>query len=120
MGLFDFFRKQKEIDLFAGATRDMAKGLMHAQLEAIKQSKKTERLTMERGPADEKGGINIEVNYQGSDITAPYYAYYIVKSLAKVIDISFEDMISHMKVYEELMPEIAEEESELTKEEDKD
>ena len=120
MGLFDFFRKQKEIDLFAGATRDMAKGLMHAQLEAIKQSKKTERLTMERGPADEEGGINIEVNYQGSDITAPYYAYYIVKSLAKVIDISFEDMISHMKVYEELMPEIAEEESELTKGENED
>ena len=120
MGLFDFFRKQKGIDLFAGAARDLAKELMHAQLEAIKQSKKTERLTMERGPADEKGGINIEVNYHGSDITAPYYAYYIVKSLAQVIGISFEDMISHMKVYEELMPEIAKEENELTKEEDKD
>ena len=120
MGLFDFFRKQKRIEILSGAARDLAKELMHAQLEAIKQSKKTERLTMERGPADEKGGINIEVNYQGSDITAPYYAYYIVKSMAKVIGISFEDMINHLKVYEELMPEIAEEESELTKEEDKD
>ena len=120
MGLFDFFRKQKGIDLFAGAARDLAKTMILAQLEAIKQSKKTERLTMERGQADKDGGININVNYQGADVTAPYYAYYIVKSLAKVIGISFEDMISHMKVYEELMPEIAEEESELTKEEDKD
>lgn len=120
MGLFDFFGKQKEIKTVKDVTRDMAKTMILAQLEAIKQSKKTERLTMERGPADEKGGINIEVHYQGSDITAPNYAYYIVKSLAQVIGISFEDMISHMKVYEELMPEIAEEESELTKEEDKD
>ena len=120
MGLFDFFRRQEEIKTFKDVARDMTKELIHAQLEAIKQSKKTERLTMERGPADKDGGINIEVNYQGSDITAPYYAYYIVKSLAKVIGISFADMINHLKVYEELMPEIAEEESELTKGENED
>lgn len=120
MGLFDFFGRQKEIKTVKDVTRDMEKTMILAQLEAIKQSKKTERLTMERGQADKDGGININVHYQGADVTAPYYAYYIVKSLAQVIGISFEDMISHMKVYEELMPEIAEEESELTKEEDKD
>ena len=120
MGLFDFFRRQEEIKTVKDVTRDMAKGLIHAQLEAIKQSKKTERLTMERGPADEDGGINIEVHYQGAAITAPYYAYYIVKSLAQVIGISFADMINSMKVYDDLLPEVSEAECELTKEEDKD
>lgn len=120
MGLFDFFGRQKEIKTVKDVTRDMAKTMILAQLEAIKQSKKTERLTMERGQADKDGGININVHYQGADVTAPYYAYYIVKSMAQVIGISFADMVNAMKVYDELLPEVSESECELTKEEDKD
>lgn len=111
MGLFDFYKKDEKQSGITKVVRDMAKEMLGAQLRAIQKSDVTESLTMKRTPQKEDGAICVDVNYEGSANTAPFYAYYITKSLANVAGVSFEDMLSHMSVYDELMPELSKEEN---------
>lgn len=109
MGLFDFYKKDEKQSEITKVIRDMAKEMLGAQLHAIQKSDVTESLTMKREPQKEDGAISVAVKYNGSAITAPFYAYYITKSLASIAGVSFDDMIGHMQVYDELMPEMSKE-----------
>ena len=107
--LFDFYKKDEKQSGITKVVRDIAKEMLGAQLRAIQKSDVTESLTMKRAPQKEEGAICVEVKYSGSAITAPFYAYYITKSLANVAGVSFDEMLDHMQVYDELMPELSKE-----------
>ena len=118
MGIFDRFKEKVGVNSDVDVARDLAKKVIHVQLDAIQRSEKTESLTMKREPSGEKGCLTIDVNYKGAPKNAPLYAYYIVNSLAKVAGIPFKAMIDHMEVYNELIPEVSKREEETKINED--
>lgn len=118
MGIFDKFKEKVGVKSDVDVTKELAKKVIHAQLKAIQKSKETESLTMKREPSGENDCLTINVNYKGALKNAPLYAYYIVKSLANVAGISFQTMIDHMEVYNELIPEVSDREKETKINED--
>lgn len=107
MNIFDSLKKsfEKEENI-EKTSRDLAKSAVVSLLNGIRKSQKEESLQLIRRPSDGSEGINIELQYHGAGITAPIYAYFAVKRLADIADISFETMISLMETFDELMPEV--------------
>ncbi len=98
---------------------NVAKGMISSQLKHIAESEKTESVTMTRKP-QEGEGIAIRCEYVGETVNIPFYAYYIIKTLAESLGISFKYMISLIEAYDDLMPDVSKERSEKQQKEAED
>lgn len=96
-----------------------AKGMVKSQLKHIAESDKTESVTMTRKPSEGEG-IAIRCEYVGETVNIPFYAYYIVKTMAGSLGISFKRMISLIEAYDDLMPDVSKERSEKQQKEVED
>ena len=101
------------------AVVNVAKGMIVSQLKHIKESDKTESVTLTRKP-QEGEEIAIRCEYFGETVNIPFYAYYIVKTMAGSLGISFKRMISLIEAYDDLMPVVSKERSEKLQKEAED
>ena len=95
-----------------------AKGMIKSQLKHIAESDKTESV-MTRKPSEGEG-IAIRCEYIGEKVNIPFYAYYIIKTLAESLGVSFKYMISLIEAYDDLMPDVSKERSERQQKEAED
>ena len=96
-----------------------AKGMIKSQLKHIIESDKTESVTMTRKPSEGEE-IAIRCEYIGEKVNIPFYAYYIIKTLAESLGVSFKYMISLIEAYDDLMPDVSKERSEKQQKEAED
>ena len=90
---------------------NVAKGMISSQLKHIAESEKTESVTMTRKPSEGEG-IAIRCEYVGETVNIPFYDYYIIKTLAESLGVSFKYMIGLIEEYDDLMPDVSKERSE--------
>lgn len=110
-----FIKKNKKDSV----VEDVAKGMISSQLKHIEESEKTESVTMTRKPSEGEG-IAIRCEYVGETINIPFYAYYIIKTLAKSLGVSFKYMIGLIEAYDDLMQDVSKERSEKVQKEAED
>ncbi len=96
-----------------------AKGMIKSQLKHIIESEKTESVTLTRQPSEGEK-IAIRCKYIGEKVNIPFYAYYIIKTLAESLGVSFKYMISLIEAYDDLMPDVSKERSEKLQKEAED
>lgn len=101
------------------AVVNVAKGMISSQLKHIAESDKTESVTMTRQPSEGQG-IAIRCEYIGEKVNIPFYAYYIIKTLAESLGVSIKHMISLIEAYDNLMPHVSKERSEKQQKEAED
>ena len=110
-----FIKKNKK----DSAVEGVAKRMISSQLKHIAESEKTESVTMTRKPSEGEE-IAIRCEYVGETVNIPFYAYYIVKTMAGSLGISFKRMISLIEAYDDLMPDVSKERSEKQQKEAED
>jgi hypothetical protein len=110
-----FIKKKKKDSTVEG----VAKRMISSQLKHIAESDKTESVTMTRQPSEGEG-IAIRCEYVGETVNIPFYAYYIVKTMAESLGVSFKHMISLIEAYDDLMPDVSKERSEKQQKEAED
>ena len=98
---------------------NVAKGMIASQLKHIAESEKTESVTMTRKPSEGEE-IAIRCEYIGEKVNIPFYAYYIIKTLAESLGVSFKHMISLIEAYDDMMPDVSKERSEKQQKEVED
>lgn len=98
---------------------NVAKGMIKSQLKHIKESDKTESVKMTRKPSEGEE-IAIRCEYFGETVNIPFYAYYIIKTMAESLGVSFKHMISLIEAYDDLMPDVSKERSEKLQKEAED
>ena len=97
----------------------VAKGMIASQLKHITESDKTESVTLTRKPSEGEG-IAIRCEYIGETVNIPFYAYYVIKTMAESLGVSFKHMISLIEAYDDLMPDVSKERSERQQKEAED
>lgn len=110
-----FIKKNKK----NSAVEGIAKGMISSQLKHIAESDKTESVTMTRKPKEGEG-IAIRCEYIGETVNIPFYAYYIIRTMAESLGVSFKHMISLIEAYDDLMPDVSKERSERVQKEAED
>ena len=110
-----FIKKNKK----DSAVEGVAKRMIASQLKHIAENDKTESVTMTRKPSEGEG-IEIRCKYVGETVNIPFYAYYIIKTLAQSLGVSFKYMISLIEAYDDLMPDVSKERSEKQQKEAED
>jgi hypothetical protein len=101
------------------AVVNVAKGMIASQLKHIAESEKTESVTMTRKPSEGEE-IATRCEYVGETVNIAFYAYYIVKTMAGSLGISFKRMISLIEAYDDMMPDVSKERSEKLQKEAED
>ena len=110
-----FIKKNKK----DSAVEGVAKRMISSQLKHIAESEKTESVTMTRKPSEGEG-IAIRCEYIGEKVNIPFYAYYIIKTLAESLGVSFKYIISLIEAYDDMMPDVSKERSEKLQKEAED
>ena len=110
-----FIKKNKK----DSAVEGVAKRRISSQLKHIAESEKTESVTMTRKPSEGEG-IAIRCEYIGEKVNIPFYAYYIIKTLAESLGVSFKYIISLIEAYDDMMPDVSKERSEKLQKEAED
>lgn len=101
------------------AVVNVAKGMIASQLKHITESDKTESVTLTRKPSEGEE-IAIRCEYIGETVNIPFYAYYIIRTMAESLGVSFKHMISLIEAYDDLMPDVSKERSEKQQKEAED
>lgn len=111
----EFIKKNKK----DSAVEGVAKRMISSQLKHIAESEKTESVTLTRQPSEGEG-IDIRCEYVGETVNIPFYAYYIIRTMAESLGVSFKHMISLIEAYDDLMPDVSKERSEMQQKEAED
>lgn len=106
MALFkDFIKKKEEKSETKRAALDALKTCVNVMAACdVEETIKLRKRQCE----GERMGLDIGVNYNASPMGGPVYAYYLIESIARACDVSFESMISMVRSVKELLPEITE------------
>ena len=107
MGFFEKFKETKKLKIETDISKELAKRAVADLLNVVKKSKVEESLQLVRSPSKESEGLQITFSYHGATVTAPLYAYFAVRNLAKSAGIPFEQMISFIEIINELLPDVS-------------
>ena len=119
MGIFDGLFKTK-LDKETEFARTIAKDATRSLLNAMKKSESEDCIKLIKHPgSDNAEGLNIEIEYIGPNLAAPFYAYLIVSKLAKACGISCPEMIRMINTLDELLPQVSRAEETVKYETDK-
>lgn len=108
MGIFDIFgnNKKKEKE----ATRATAKAMLHLLVNKMKADEEEERFECIKRPGSPDADlINVEIRFQGRNVAAPLYIYWMIKRLEDICSLEFEEVIRMLYAIDELLPEVTRE-----------